>query len=125
LASADKDRDGALTQADVQEALRHLVTSTHTEEAAAEIIRKLDSDRDGAVTVEALEAFLDGYAARLAKQAEEAADRSPAGALTGSKTGSKATQSKDRSVGESEGSDQELEHVSTPSKPSGVAPTKR
>jgi Ca2+-binding EF-hand superfamily protein len=69
----------------MQAALRSLVGGIHTEEAAAALIKRLDSDRDGAITVSQLERFLDGYAARLAKA--EAAAAENGGAEAGTKPG--------------------------------------
>jgi hypothetical protein len=45
-----------------------------TEDAAAALIRRLDSDRDGEISTDSLERFLDRYAERLAKAEARAAE---------------------------------------------------
>ena len=48
-------------------ALRRIAGGVNSEEAAAALIRRLDRDKDGEITVEGLEAFLDKYANRVAR----------------------------------------------------------
>ena len=52
-------------------ALRRLTRDVTTEAAASALIRRLDSDNDGEVSVAQLERFLDAYAARLARADSE------------------------------------------------------
>ena len=74
LVKADQDKDGSLNQEELSAALKHLAGAVDTEDAAAALIRRLDSDRDGEITVESLERFLDRYAERLAKAEARAAE---------------------------------------------------
>jgi hypothetical protein len=74
LAKFDKNKDGNVTKAEIDEALRTIAGSTQTQAAAAALIKYLDADRDGAVSVEHLQKFLDEYAQRVAK-ADSRADK--------------------------------------------------
>lgn len=73
LKRVDANNDDAVTKDEIDAALRTIVGSAQTEAAAAALIKYLDSDKDGVVSVETLTRFLDEYAERVAKA--EAADR--------------------------------------------------
>lgn len=96
LSKADTDRDGSLTEEELSQALKHIVKEVDTEDAAAALIRRLDRDHDGEVSLSALERYLDRYAERLAKAEAQAVEEDsgaplPAGAATTpGKAGSKA-----------------------------------
>ena len=78
LRVADTDKDGEVTEAELRAALSRLVGGDLSEEAAAALIRRLDRDGDGAVTVDALERYLDRFSAVLARAEErEAAAKGP------------------------------------------------
>jgi phage-related minor tail protein len=79
LRVADSDKDGEVTEAELRAALGRLVGGGElSEEAAAALIRRLDRDGDGAVTVESLERYIDRFSAVLARAAErEAAAKGP------------------------------------------------
>ena len=71
LRVADSDKDGEVTEAELRAALGRLVGGNELpEEAAAALIRRLDRDGDGAVTVESLERYLDRFSAVLARAEE-------------------------------------------------------
>ena len=59
---------------ELQDALKHLAGAVDTEDAAAALIRRLDADHDGEITVDSLERFLDRYAERLAKAEARASE---------------------------------------------------
>lgn len=78
LRVADTDKDGEVTETELRAALSRLVGGDLSEEAAAALIRRLDRDGDGAVTVDALERYLDRFSAVLARAEErEAAAKGP------------------------------------------------
>lgn len=60
-----------MTEAELRAALGRLVGGDLSEDAAAALIRRLDRDGDGAVTVESLERYLDRFSAVLARAEDE------------------------------------------------------
>lgn len=67
LDRVDKNKDGVVTAEEIDQALRTIVAQSQTHEAAAALIKYLDTDKDGSIAVSQLQRFLDEYAARIVK----------------------------------------------------------
>ena len=71
LKRVDRNNDNAVTEKEVEEALSTIVGNAQTQHAAAALIKFLDTDKDGVVSVDQLQRFLDDYAKRIAEGEDE------------------------------------------------------